>query len=216
MAELLPVDQRQAFIEDVITRFRSVATIAAGTAAEGVHATTDINNEDAAEAARQQLDTAEVAHESAEEVVAAAAAEFEAMLSMRNWVDKLVVKVVAKTVKVHKMVVQFRDISKKMLRELRSYVCAGFYRAGLLQKLIPPSRLHIETLHLILNTGNCWIEVARKVLQYSLTADGNAASSMRNSTPLTLMSRLCSIRKPSVGQLSAPSPTTPCPLVRNG
>jgi hypothetical protein len=207
MAELLPVDQRQAFIEDVITRFRSVATIAAGTAAEGVHATTDINNEDAAEAARQQLDTAEVAHESAEEVVAAAAAEFEAMLSMRNWVDKLVVKVVAKTVKVHKMVVQFRDISKKMLRELRSYVCAGFYRAGL---------LHIETLHLILNTGNCWIEVARKVLQYSLTADGNAASSMRNSTPLTLMSRLCSIRKPSVGQLSAPSPTTPCPLVRNG
>jgi hypothetical protein len=66
------------------------------------------------------------------------------------------------------MVVQFRDISREMLRdrELLSYVCAGFYRAGLLQKLIPPSRWHIETLHLILNTGNCWFEVARKVLQY--------------------------------------------------
>jgi cytochrome c556 len=32
MAELLPVDQRQAFIEDVLTRFRSVATLAAYTA----------------------------------------------------------------------------------------------------------------------------------------------------------------------------------------
>jgi enamine deaminase RidA (YjgF/YER057c/UK114 family) len=152
---------------------RSLATLAAYTAAEGVHATTDINDEDAAEAAWQQLDTAEVAHESAEEAVASATAEFKAMVSMTNQVDKLVVKVVAKTVQVHKVVVQFKDISKEMLRELLSDVCAGFYRAGLLQELIPPSRWHIETLHLILNTGNCWFEVARNVFQYLLTADGN-------------------------------------------
>jgi DNA mismatch repair ATPase MutS len=30
---------------------------------------------------------------------------------------------------------------------------------------------------------------------------------------LTLMSRFYSIRKPSLGLLSAPSPTTPCPIV---
>jgi hypothetical protein len=63
----------------------------------------------------------------------------------------------------HKMVVQFRDISKEMLQELLSYVCVGFYSAGLLQELIPPSRWQIETLHLILNTVNCWFEVARNV-----------------------------------------------------
>jgi hypothetical protein len=160
MAELLPVDQRQAFIEDVLTRFRSVVTLAAYTAAKGVHATTDINNEDAAEAAWQQLDTAEEAHESAEEAFAAATAEFEAMVSMRNQVDKLVLKVVAKTVQVHKMVVQFRDISKEMLRKLLNDVCASFYRAGLLLELIPPSRWLIETLHLILNTGNYWTSSA--------------------------------------------------------
>jgi hypothetical protein len=73
----------------------------------------------------------------------------------------------------HKMVVQFRDISKEILQELLSYVCAGFYRARLLQELIPSSRWRIETLHLILNTGNCWFEVARNVFQYLLTADGN-------------------------------------------
>jgi enamine deaminase RidA (YjgF/YER057c/UK114 family) len=61
--------------EQARSRSRSVATLADYTAAEGVHATTDINNEDAAEAAWQQLDTVEGAHESAEEAVAAAAAD---------------------------------------------------------------------------------------------------------------------------------------------
>jgi hypothetical protein len=134
---------------------RSAATLDAYTAAEGVHAATDINDEDAAEAAWQQLDAAGVALESAEEAVAAATAEFEAIVSMTNQDDKLVVKVVAKTVQAHKVAVQFGDISKEMLRELLSNACAGIYRAGLLQKLIPTSRWYIETLHLVLNTCNC-------------------------------------------------------------
>jgi hypothetical protein len=122
---------------------------------------------------KQQLDAAKVAHKSAEEAVAAATAEFEAMVSMTNQVDKLVVKVVAETVKVHKVAVQFGGISKEMLRELLSDVCAGFYCAGLLQEQIPPSRWYIATLHLVLNAGNCWFEVARNVFQYLLAADGN-------------------------------------------
>jgi hypothetical protein len=101
---------------------RSVATLAAYIAAEGVHATSDINDEDAAKAAWQQLDTAEVANESAEQAVASATAEFKAMVSMTNQVDKLVVKGVAKTVQVHMVVVQFKDIIKEMLRELLSDV----------------------------------------------------------------------------------------------
>jgi hypothetical protein len=60
-----------------------------------------------------------------------------------------------------------------MLRELLSDVCAGFYRAGLQQEQIPPTRWNIETLHLVLNTGNCRFEVAHNVFQYLLTADGN-------------------------------------------
>jgi hypothetical protein len=35
-----------------------------------------------------------------------------------------------------------------------------------LQDFIPPSRWCIESLHLILNTGNCWIEVACNTFQY--------------------------------------------------
>jgi hypothetical protein len=95
-----------------------------------VHATTDINEEDAAEAAWQLLDTAELTHKRAEEAVAAATAEFEAMASMRNQVDQLVVKVVAKTVQVHKMVVQFINISKEMLRELLYYTVTSYLRVG--------------------------------------------------------------------------------------
>jgi hypothetical protein len=40
-----------------------------------------------------------------------------------------------------------------------------------LQDFIPPSRWCIESLRLILNTGNCWSEVARNTFQYLLGAD---------------------------------------------
>jgi hypothetical protein len=69
-----------------------------------------------------------VAQDRREEAVAAAAAEFETVA--KSWQE---------TVQAHKLVVHFRDISKEMLRGLLSDVWAGFYSAGLLQELIPPS-----------------------------------------------------------------------------
>jgi hypothetical protein len=58
------------------------------------HAATDSSDEDALEAAWQQLDAAELAHKSAEEEVAAATAEFEAMVLVTNQIDGLAVRVV--------------------------------------------------------------------------------------------------------------------------
>jgi hypothetical protein len=115
---------------------RGVATLATYTTAVEANAATDISDEDV-ESAWQQLDAAELAHESAEEEVAAAEAEFEAMVKMTNQIDGLVVRVVDTNVHVHKVVVQIADISKDMLRDLLGDVCEGFHRAGLLQKLIP-------------------------------------------------------------------------------
>jgi hypothetical protein len=76
---------------------RSVATLAAYNTAAEAQAATDINDEDAVEAVWQQLDAAELAHESAKEAVAAAKAEFEAMVNMTNQVDDMVVRIVGIT-----------------------------------------------------------------------------------------------------------------------
>jgi hypothetical protein len=119
-----------------------------------------------------QLDAAEVTHESAEEAVAAATAELEAMVSMTNQVDKLVVKVVAKTMQMHKVAVQFGDISKEMLHEMQPMSAPASTVQGCCWSNTP-SRWYIETLNLVLNPGNCWFEVARNVFQYLHTADGN-------------------------------------------
>jgi hypothetical protein len=67
-----------------------------------------------------------------------------------------------------------------MLRDLLADVCSGFYRAGLLSELIPPSESYLETLHLIINTGNCWFEVAHNVFQYLLTAEGQVRDRVKN------------------------------------
>jgi hypothetical protein len=138
---------------------RGVATLATYTTAVEAHAATDIS----VETAWQQLDAAELAHESAEEEVAAAKVEFEDLVNMTNQMDGLVVRVVDTNVHVHKVVVRIAYISKDMLRGLLGNECEGFHRAGLLQELIPSQNWYIEALHLILNTGNCWFELAQNV-----------------------------------------------------
>jgi hypothetical protein len=45
-------------------------------------------------------------------------------------------------------------------------------KAYWVQELIPPSRWYIEALHLRINTGNCWVEVACNTLQYLMNPDG--------------------------------------------
>jgi hypothetical protein len=55
------------------------------------------------------------------------------------------------------------SISEDMLRDRLPDVCSGFYRAGLLSELIPPSEWYLETLHLIINIGNRWFEVVHNV-----------------------------------------------------
>jgi hypothetical protein len=40
-----------------------------------------------------------------------------------------------------------------------------------LQDFKPPSMWYIKSLHLLLNTSNCWIDIARNTSQYLLNAD---------------------------------------------
>jgi hypothetical protein len=37
---------------------------------------------------------------------------------------------------------------------------------------LPPDKWYIESLHLIINTGNGWLEVAHNTFQYLLQPDG--------------------------------------------
>jgi hypothetical protein len=105
------------------------------------------------------------------------------MVNTAKQIDGLVLRVVDTNVHVHKVVVQIADIRKGMLRDLLGDVCGCFHRAGLLQKLIPSQIWCTEALHLILNTDNCWFELARNVFQYLLTADGRVRNRTQ-STPL--------------------------------
>ena len=43
-----------------------------------------------------------------------------------------------------------------------------------MQELVPLERCVLESLHLIIQTGDTWIELVRNVLQYLVTAPGTA------------------------------------------
>jgi hypothetical protein len=138
--------------------------------------------EDAGEVEHDRLlDSIEQAEdhvEVAEEVLASLEADWAAKVAQVNALDDLVVKVEDKRVNGKRFVSvlqpapQFDKMAKAHLREILSEACEGIFRGSIIKDFIPPNFPYIESLHLVLNTGNCWFEVARKCFQYLLTAEG--------------------------------------------
>lgn len=91
-----------------------------------------------------------------------------------NGLDGLIVKVSGGQVQVMKPALQFANMATDFLHTILSDACEGLYRGCMVKELVPPSRWYLEALHLIINTGNGWIEVARNTFQYLLTAEGVA------------------------------------------
>jgi hypothetical protein len=93
-----------------------------------------------------------------------------------NALDGVVAKVEAEgneeVVRVFHPNLQFTHIAKELLQGLLVEVCEGLYRGCMVEDFIPSSRWYLESLHLVINTGNSWIEVARNTFQYLLMPDG--------------------------------------------
>jgi hypothetical protein len=65
-----------------------------------------------------------------------------------------------------------RFILVTLLQSLLVEACEGIYRSAMVQDFLPPDKWYIESLHLNINTGNGWLEVARNTFQYLLRPDG--------------------------------------------
>jgi hypothetical protein len=63
-------------------------------------------------------------------------------------------------------------MSMTLLQSLLVEACEGIYRSAMVVDFLPPDKWYIESLHLIINTGNGWLEVARSTFQYLLRPDG--------------------------------------------
>jgi hypothetical protein len=63
-------------------------------------------------------------------------------------------------------------LHKAHLREILSEACQGIFRGSIIKDFISPNSWYIESLNLVLNTGNGWLEVARNCFQYLLTLEG--------------------------------------------
>jgi hypothetical protein len=101
--------------------------------------------------------------EVAQEVVASLEAEWAAHVAKVKSLDALVVKVDDKRVNGKASSLsfnpsQFDKMAKSNLREILSEACAGIFRGSITKDLISPNSWYIESLYLVLNTGNCWFK----------------------------------------------------------
>jgi hypothetical protein len=64
----------------------------------------------------------------------------------------------------------------KLLKSMLAEACMGMQVDDLLKDLIPMERRWIEGLHLCLNMGNAWYELARDVYHYLLLPSGQPRS----------------------------------------
>jgi truncated hemoglobin YjbI len=97
--------------------------------------------------------------------------EFE--VDKANGLDGLVVRVGKEgKVSVYTPDIAFDACAQDFLQGLVADACEGLYRGVMVDKLIPANRWYLEALHLLINTGNSWVEVARNTFQYLLTPEG--------------------------------------------
>lgn len=130
---------------------------------------------------QEDLEDAEATLEEAEATLSAFLHEWNAKVSQVNALDGLVVKVTdtedaegqhGSKVEVVEPALHFQSITIAQLRDLLVDACSGIYRRALITDLLPSNRRYIESLHLVLNTGNSLFELTRNCFQYLITAEG--------------------------------------------
>jgi hypothetical protein len=89
------------------------------------------------------------------------------------------VRVAEDVVKAFHPSLDFTNMSMELLQGLLVEACEGVYPGCMGHDFIPSLRWYIEALHLIINTGNSWIEVFRDTFQYLLTPEGKVRSGVR-------------------------------------
>jgi hypothetical protein len=116
------------------------------------------------------IEQAEDHVEVAKEVLASLEADWAAKVAQVNALDDLVVKVEDKRVNGKRIesvlhpAPQSDKMAKAHLREILSEACEGIFRGSIIKDFIPPNCRYIESLHLVLNTGNCCFEVLDRTL----------------------------------------------------
>jgi hypothetical protein len=128
--------------------------------------------EEELEALVERIDLAQSAVDAAEEKVAGHRDAWDAAVDQANAFDKILVRVEREVVKLYNSTLQFKKMGKTLMRSLLVEACEGIYRGNMVNGFIPPDRWYIEPLHLLLNTGNAWLEVACNLFHYLLNPDG--------------------------------------------
>lgn len=136
-----------------------------------------VHGEEGLETLLQRIDDEQENLEREEESLSGQLDAWAYEVDKANALDDVVVKVVtdkrtkAEKVRVFHPSLDFTNMSTELLQGLLVEACEGVYRACMVQDIIPSSRWYVEALHLIINTGNSWIELCRNTFQYLLTPE---------------------------------------------
>jgi hypothetical protein len=114
--------------------------------------------------------------DAAEESVTGEKDAWDAAADQANALDGVLVRIEPEAgqavVKLYHPNLYFSGMSRTLLQSLLVEACEGIYCSAMVQDFLPPDKWYIESLHLIINTGNGWLEVARNTFQYLLQSDG--------------------------------------------
>lgn len=102
-------------------------------------------------------------------------------------------------VKVMKPALRILDMKMTLLKNMLAASCMGAVAEDLLKGFIPMERRWIEGLHLCLNMGNAWYELARDVLHYLLLPSGEPRPQEERDSQAQTWPAACagSIQRPS-------------------
>lgn len=124
----------------------------------------------------ERIDLAQESVDAAEESVTGERDAWDAAADQANAIDGVLVRIEPEAgqavVKLYHPNLYFSGMSMTLLQSLLVEACEGIYRSAMVQDFLPPDKWYIESLHLIINTGNGWLEVARNTFQYLLQPDG--------------------------------------------
>jgi hypothetical protein len=109
----------------------------------------------------ERIDLAQESVDAAEESVTGEKDAWDAAAGQANAIDGVLVRIEPEAgqavVKLYLPNLYFSGMSMTLLQSL---LVEGIYRSVLMQDFLPPDKWYIESLHLVINTGNGWLEVA--------------------------------------------------------